>query len=284
MTLTFDQILTLGGNALGRHDVACPECGPGKRTKANQTRDVLRIWLKEDFASFKCARCEIAGYAFADHWRPAEKSPVRAPAPARDDDTPERQRGKAQWLWSKAISIGSTPAGSYLRTARGIDCHLHSTLRYLRPRKPEHHHALIAPFAMASEPEPGVLHVANADIHGIHLTLLRADGSGKAETEPDKIMIGPSNGWPIILAPPNDSLALGIAEGIETALSMHAQTGIGVWAAGCAGRLPAIADKIPDYVETVTIAAEDDAAGRRGALQLYERLRARGIEVRMTDA
>lgn len=284
MALIFDQILSLTNNELGRHDVACPECGPEKQKKASQKREVLRIWLKEDFASFKCARCDLAGYAFAAQSR-ASIQPTRLGkfTQTEENDTPERQRSKAQWLWSKATAIGSTPAANYLR-ARGIGCTLPSTLRYLRPRKAEHHHALIAPFALASEPEPGALHVAEKHIYGIHLTLVAADGKGKAGTERDKIMIGPSNGWPIILAPPNDGLAMGIAEGIETALSMHMQTGIGVWAAGCAGRLPAIADKIPDHIEAVTIAAEDDPAGQRGALQLYERLHARGIEVRMTDA
>ena len=51
-----------------------------------------------------------------------------------------------------------------------------------------------------------------------------------------------------MLRPVNDIGGLLIAEGIENALACHA-SGLGLWAAGSAGRLPALADKVPDYVE-----------------------------------
>ena len=78
---------------------------------------------------------------------------------------------------------------------------------------------------------------------------------------------------PIVLAPPNDVLGLAIAEGIEDALSVHEATGLGAWAAGSASRLPALADAIPSYVESVTIVADADKDGQRGAHGLAERLR-----------
>ena len=65
---------------------------------------------------------------------------------------------------------------------------------------------------------------------------------------------------------------LAIAEGIEDALSLHLATGLGAWAAGSANRLPMLADKVPTYVEAVTIAVDDDVAGRRGAYALAQRL------------
>jgi hypothetical protein len=142
---------------------------------------------------------------------------------------------------------------------------------------------MIAPFAPASEPEPGTLRVSDNDVRGIHLTLLADDGRSKAAKEPNKIMVGPSNGWPIVLAPPNDGPALSIAEGIETALSVYQETGFGAWTAGSAGRMPELADKVPDWIECVTIAAEGDPAGQRGAEQLAERLARRGIEVRIME-
>ena len=73
----------------------------------------------------------------------------------------------------------------------------------------------------------------------MHLTKIKPDGSGKADIELQKIMIGRSKGTPIVLAPMNDALGLVITEGIEDALSMHAATGLGAWAAGAASRLPA---------------------------------------------
>jgi hypothetical protein len=105
-------------------------------------------------------------------------------------------------------------------------------------------------------------------VRGIHLTSLKPDGSGKAGTERDKIMIGKSTGFPIMLAPINDLLGLAIAEGIEDALSLHEATGLGAWAAGSASRLPALAERIPGFCETVTIAADDDQAGLKYADEL----------------
>ena len=48
-----------------------------------------------------------------------------------------------------------------------------------------------------------------------------------------------------MLAPMNDLLGLAITEGVEDALSIHAATGLGAWAAGAASRLPALADAVP---------------------------------------
>jgi len=89
-------------------------------------------------------------------------------------------------------------------------------------------------------------------------------------------MVGPSSGWPIVLAPLNDALGLVICEGIETGLSLYEATGCGVWAAGSASRMPALANKVPSYVDCVTIAGEADA-GRNDAETLAECLRARGL-------
>ena len=54
-------------------------------------------------------------------------------------------------------------------------------------------------------------------------------------------MIGACKGMPIVVAPPNDGLALSICEGIETALTAHQVWGVGAWAAGSAGFMPALA-------------------------------------------
>jgi hypothetical protein len=116
------------------------------------------------------------------------------------------------------------------------------------------------------------------DVRGVHLTRLAPDGSGKAGTECDKIMIGRSLGSPVIIAPPNDLLGLAIAEGVEDALSVHAATGLGAWAAGSASRMPALAGAVPHYVDCITVWAHADPAGQRGATELAERLHARGFE------
>ncbi len=135
---------------------------------------------------------------------------------------------------------------------------------------------MIAPYATASEPELDALAIADASVRAIHVTRLLPDGSGRTS----KITLGKgAPGSPIVIAPPNDLLGLAVTEGIEDALSVHAAAGLGVWAAGCAGFMPALADAVPSYIEHVTIFGDADEAGRRGASELTTRLRKRGFAV-----
>src|SRR5262249_8003169 len=140
-------------------------------------------------------------------WRPDSSSPTRpTPRPPRDSapiDDRSRQREKALWLWDQSRTDSFTIV-EYLKS-RGIHIpHLPATLRLLpaRPQKPPHP-TMIAPFALATEPEPGVLAVTREAITGVHLTRLRPDGRGKADIEPKKIMLGSPLGTPIVLAPIN---------------------------------------------------------------------------------
>ena len=94
-----------------------------------------------------------------------------------------------------------------------------------------------------------------------------------------KLFVGCPLGRPIALAPIGDTLALAVTEGIEDGLSVRAALDMGVWAAGSGARMPTLADAIPRYVETVTIWAHADTAGRSGARKLAEPLDRRGVEV-----
>jgi hypothetical protein len=186
-------------------------------------------------------------------------------------------------LWSLRRPVENTPAEVYLRQARGYSGIIPKTLAYL-PARGEHGHALMAAFGTATEPEPGELGIADDAVQGVHLTKLNADGTGKADTAPNKVMIGKSAGFPICIAPPNDLLGLAVTEGIEDALTVYEVTGLGVWAAGSAGRMPALANSIPSYIECVTVCAHIDQAGQDGALKLADKLIARRIEVLLQQA
>ncbi|MGY8682460.1 toprim domain-containing protein [Bradyrhizobium sp. UFLA05-153] len=207
----------------------------------------------------------------------AKREKARRARKAREAAELREQRRKASWLWSNRQPIAGTIAEMYLREARGITCPLPPTLGFLPPRKAEHRPAMIAAFALADEIEPGVLGQPR-NVEAVHLTLLKPDGSGKAEVEKSKIIVG-SASLPIVLAPPNDLLGLAITEGIEEALSVHQATGLGAWAAGSASRLPALAAAIPTYVECVTVIVDDDKAGRHHASTLAAALRDRHIEI-----
>jgi hypothetical protein len=191
----------------------------------------------------------------------------------------ERQQGeKAAWLWSRSRPIERTPAERYLRERRSYSGQIPKTLAFLPPRKSEHRPAMIAAYSLVDEPAPGVLG-RPCNVTAVHLTLLQTDGSGKADLEPNKLTVGRPRGRPIVLAPPSDLLGLVIAEGIEDALTAHVATGLGAWAAGSASYMPALANAVPSYVETVTILAHADHAGQNGARRLADALVARPIEV-----
>jgi hypothetical protein len=272
------------GGHLGHHDVACPLCGPSCRSPINQRRRVLRIWrLDPAFASFHCARCGEQGFVRnrASPW------PDRAALEESRREAADRERlskverlSRARWLWSKRVPIAGTIAESYLRMARGYGGLLPDTLGFLAGRG-KHGPAMIAAFGIPEEPEPAVLAISETDVTGVHITRLAPDGSGKAGTSADKIMLGSSSGWPIVIAAPNNLLGLAITEGIEDGLSVHEATGLGVWAAGCASRLRSLAYSIPVWVEAVTIVADHDPDGLRHARSSAAVLAGTNIEVRL---
>ncbi len=245
------------------------------------------MWRDEpDFLTYYCARCMMKGYARVhDDGRPDKLQQLRADAAWCDAEDRKHRRETARWLWRQSVPVGRTVAENYLRSRRRIalDC-LPATLRYLPPMKPEHHPAIIAALAMPSEPEPSVLSVDGATVSAVHLTLLKPNGSDKAGTGRDKFTVGRSPGVPIVLAPLNDPLGLAITEGIEEGVTVYQATCLGVWVAGSASRMPALADAVPDYANCITIIEDDNEAGRRGARGLAERLCARGLHTEIVSS
>jgi len=280
--LSFDELVGLIGGRL-RHDVACPLCaGAPGRTKTNRDRRVLRVWRPEpSFATYHCERCGISGYALdngRERMSHADLEKIRVKAEAFDRGEAAKKLATAQWLWSNSRPIVGTAAERYLRGPREISGALPGTLRFL-PARNGHPPTLIGAFGIPIEPEPGALMISPAKVEGVHLTRLMLDGSGKDEREDEsaKIMLGRSSGWPLVLAPVNDSGGLGIVEGIECGLSIAATLGFGMWVGGSASRLPALAERIPDYASEITIFAHADDDGMRHAAELKQRLRARGL-------
>jgi hypothetical protein len=282
-----DAIDHITGGRLGNFDVPCPLCGPFKRAPRNQRKPVLRVYrIEPNFAGYHCARCGEKGAALNRTGTPPDPTKLakaRAKAAERDRVVKAERLGLARWLWAKRQPITGTIAETYLRSARGYGGLLPATLAFL-PGRGDLPPAMIAAFGLATKSEPGTRRIADAAVRGVHLTRLLPDGSGKAVfDDPDeqaKIMIGFSAGSPIVLAPPNDLLGQAITEGIEDGLSVHQTTGLGVWAAGCASRMPALAAVIPAYIDCVTVVADDDPDGRRFAADLAAGVRARGIEGR----
>lgn len=277
--MSWDVLMGAIGGRMGVFDVPCPICSP-RRKPANRRKPVLRVWRNErpDFATFCCQHCGSGGYAH-DGSPSAQRVDrqqigrlMRAADKVHIDHINDRRR-TARFLWDSSLPIAGTLAESYLR-GRGITCPLPATLRFL-PARGEHAPAMISVFGIPAEPEPGKLDVTGMAIGAVHITRLKADGSGKAniEGQPDKIFIGGAPGLPIALAPCNDLSGLAIAEGIEDALSLHQSTGLGAWAAGSANRLPSLARAVPRYVSSVSIAIDDNDVGRESSYELARQLR-----------
>lgn len=224
-SFSFDALDRLCGNK-SMADAPCPACGPSCKSPANQRRKVLRIWHDDDFITYKCARCEAAGYARASGSTAGRGS---KPRPAQNAEPVRDKAELARYLWSKSLPLVGSLAETYLRSRQCfIEC---GNLRFL-PARGEHHAAMIARFGAG-------------EVTSVHLTKLRADGSGKAGTENDKIIIGPSVGQPIILLDNEDHEELAVAEGIEDTASLAVATGWSSWAAATANRIAPVVTMAP---------------------------------------
>jgi hypothetical protein len=287
--LSLDELRNLTHGKIGVVDAVCPFCAHTKRTAYNRRRETLRVWDQGDnFVSYNCQRCGEKGYtregSSNNVIRPDRAAIERAQAKRAEQaqvDAAERRR-KAQWTWSQRQPIEGSLAEIYLRVARGYNGPLPATLGFLAARG-EHPPAMIAAYGIADEHKPGLLSIADVAVRAVHLTKLRPDGLGKANTESNKITVASPIGSPIMLAPCNDFGGLAIAEGIEDALSVHAATGLGVWAAGSAAYMPALADVVPSYVECASIFVDDNETGRKNSTALAQRLTKRGFESRLVN-
>jgi hypothetical protein len=229
--LDFQIVEQLIAGKFGTFDVACPLCGPERRSNINQRRRVLRIWRTTDgFATFRCARCEEDGFVRRENVGADNASATSKIGAARrvrerkvHDEAADRQRAKARWLWGRRQPLIASIAERYLRETRGYGGALPETIGYL-PQSGEHCACMISALGLN-------ITMGATEAQAVHLTKLAPDGR-KAGTESDKIVVGSPRGAPIVLAPVNDGLGLVIAEGIEDALSVQRQP---AWAHGPPG-------------------------------------------------
>jgi hypothetical protein len=277
-SLTLAQIASVLGGEIAGDRVLAPL--PGRARQDRGLTVVLNHAAPDGFAvfssettDFKALRVYLEGRLKAAAAQRASL-PDRGP-PSTGDADPAAEAAKARRIWRpRKPIIEGDPAWRYLRVARGYDGQIPATLGFL-PAENGYPPCMIAAFGMADEPEPGLVAIADEAVRAVHLTQLLPDGSDRTQ----KITVGQGAiGAPIVLAPANDLLGLAITEGIEDALSVHAATGLGAWAAGSAGRMPALADTIPSNVECVSVFGHRDPAGERGARELAARLVDRGVE------
>ena len=204
-------------------------------------------------------------------WTPSSP-PRQAPPPAA--------RGKRDasaeiaHILKEALPLAGTPAERYL-AGRGLampgdaDLLFHPDLTNFENR--------IGFPAMIGRVRDG-----NDRIVALHRTYLAGDGEtvGKAPIDKPRLMLGPTGGGTVRLAPIGPAGVLGLCEGIETGLAvMTACPGLPVWAAlSTSGLEHAL---LPPEARRIVILADHDAsgAGLRAAEATAAKLRLEGRAV-----
>jgi putative DNA primase/helicase len=152
-------------------------------------------------------------------------------------------------LWHAAEPISGTLGERYMHGHRGISHPLPPTLRFRHDvRYPLAGTILPAVVAALQRPDRTVI--------AVQTTFLRLDGK-KAPLSAPRITIGSLGTGAVRLAAAEETL--GLAEGVENALSAMEMTGTPCWATLGAQRLPRIT--LPDIVRRVVIFADRDATG-----------------------
>ena len=249
----FDDI---GGNGT----FICSQCGAGKGTQ------LVMLFL---------------GLPFKEAVRKIEEHIGDAPVmpssqgQRKSEDT-IRETMTAMWKRAKPIAYDDL-AGEYLFGRTGLTLYP-PTLRFCADerytedgQKPQWFPAMIARVDPSDAARAAGEHAA---IHRTYLSI----GGGKAEvSSPRKMMGSMPTGAAVRLAEHGE--VLGIAEGIETALSASALFGVPVWSALTADLLQAW--EPPANVSTVWIFGDNDQSftGQAAAYGLARRLKARKLNV-----
>jgi phage/plasmid primase-like uncharacterized protein len=277
MTDASTLTMALGGRWHGRYGGApCPVCQPERKngqnalTLADGNNGRLLLNCKKAGCDYRDI-ATVAGITQGTYTPPDPATIAQRKAQQRADA--EKRATQAKRLWVEAQPIAGTQAETYLR-GRGITAPLPATLRF----HPECWHGPTARRLPAM-----VAAVQGAVSPAVHRTWLSADGSGKADIDPPKAMLGAVTGGAVRLA---DGLGpLVVAEGIETALSLASgllQTPAAVWAALSTSGMRGL--NLPQQPARLTIAPDGDAPGREAANALAERAHALGWQVSLLPA
>ena len=195
------------------------------------------------------------------------KAPVAAKKRIEPDDT--AKISFALEVWRQGQAVTGTPVAGYLKS-RNLAYKPDMPLKYHPdcPKGQERYPAMLALITDAETGEPC----------GVHRTFIKADGAGKADCKPNKMMLGrAANG--VIRLTPSDEMGsgLGIVEGIENGLAI---LGIGwrpVWAALSSGGITNF--PVLRGIEALTIFADNDKVGLESAYHCARRWTQAGREV-----
>jgi putative DNA primase/helicase len=236
---------------------ACPACG---------YKSGLTVSEKAGRALWWCASCrdqEAVGRALLGDAAPSRAEDAGAPEPRHD------RRAAVRALAERARP---SPIIDTYWQARGGRMRVPPKAPLLYLAEAKHPSGRRLPCMVA------LLHDLAGELVALHRTFLAPGGTGKAAVEPVRMTLGEVRGAAVRLHPAAPHLV--VAEGIETTLAASELLCLPAWAATSAGNL-AEAMALPPEVRTVTIAADNDAPGRRAAREAAARWRAEGRAVRV---
>lgn len=233
----------------------CPVCDRGPKDTA------LAVTTDERGVVSYCHRC---GYTQAENF---ERRPAITPAPSSSAE-PLDWSDRAEWIWRQTVSLGEL-ARVYLQGRGCVMPPRDGDLRFL-PASDKHAPGLCARITDALTAKP----------ISLHFTPLLPDGSGHGERH---LLKGHRKARGVVRLWPDESITRGlaVAEGLESALAA-AHVFTPGWAAVDAGNLAQL--PVLDGIETLTIFADHDEAGMRGATTCAQRWREAGREVRVLRA
>lgn len=200
---------------------------------------------------FKC----FAGCTGAEVLRAIRRLDLKVPVSGRLEsaggrEVVDRSGSLARALWEGAIPLSASRGAAYL-AGRAIPT-LSPALRF-HPRTPLGRGRLVRfrPAIIAA--------ITERDVVAVQRLFLAPGLSSLATDLPNpRLTLGRPGTGAVRLQPP--CRVLGLAEGVETAMSASILLGVPVWATLGNGRLPRIA--IPPQVEQLILLPDNDAAGR----------------------
>jgi hypothetical protein len=226
----------------------------------------LSIRVGERNLLFKC----FAGCHVTDVLRAIAQYDVEAPIAASGSIAVRQPnemwlRHRVRDLWDEARPIVGSPAQAYL-SSRGI-AHMVPALRY-HPRTP-----LKTSLGLITRPAMLAAVVERERVVALQRGFLDLDRGGLATDlgKPRRMLGRPGRGA-VVLAEPAD--VLGIAEGVETALSAMFLLGIPIWATLGAERIDKV--EIPLSVKKLLLLPDNDEAGRIAAVAARHAYAAQG--------
>ena len=242
----------------GNGTFICSHCGAGNGVKFVQ---LLRG------CDFRAAAQEIEKHL--------GNAPIMPTAQGQRQDD-QKRRDEMNALWKRAAPIAlDDAAGRYLHCRVGIRSFPAALRQVADERYSEAGQRATWHPAMVARVDPSDEARAAGERAALHRTYLNSEG-GKADLSSPRKMMGAMPTGAAVRLMPHENI-LGIAEGIETALSASLLFNVPVWAALTADLLQAW--EPPVGVETVMVFGDTDISmtGQAAAYALGRRLKIKGL-------